>query len=344
MSSGIQTKTSQSYPERAVPSRNGTLFEPRVVERLGIWNVADLVSVGKCFFCNNEGGREVAVRQDGLVIHECAGCGLAYVDPKPSPEQLVQYYTDGYFSGAKDFFHGKDYCLERDKGIRDRTVTGYREIITHLDLEGKAVLDVGCASGALLCLLRQRRASELVGIDSAEYPIAFGIEHYALDLRCSSLETAQLPSAHFDLVTLIDVIEHVENLNSFMVEVRRVLKPGGHLFIITPNYLSYSLARQDWSCLYKDFEHLQYFSEQSLREVCASVGIRLLKSWSDSIPFRTLEYPHLYKSGVHRLLHPWVAAQNSLAQIRYRQAVATQAWAGSNLIAILRAPEIETYG
>lgn len=270
-------------------------------------------------------------------MRECSACGLAYIDPRPSSEQLARYYSEGYFNGAKDFFQNKDYCLERDNGIRNKDVTGYREILNHLDVSGKKVLDVGCASGALLYLMREHGASEVVGIDSAAYPVTYGVENYGLDLRCSDLENAQLPDAYFDLVALIDVIEHVENLHRMLADLRRAVRPGGHLFIITPNYSSYSLARDQWTCLYKDFEHLQYFSEQSLREVFRSVGIRLVKSWTESVPFKIYEYPHLYKSGIHRLLHPRVAAKNTLAQIKYKRALSTQLCAGSNLIAVLRA-------
>ncbi|MCU1265063.1 MAG: hypothetical protein JWM21_1381 [Acidobacteria bacterium] len=318
-----------------VYSTNG-LFDLRLVARRQIWAADELVRVGRCLFCGNEDCPEVAIRQDGLVIHECSVCGLAYIDPRPGPEQLARYYSDGYFNGAKDFFQNKDYCLERDNAIRTEAVTGYREIVNHLDISGKRVLDIGCASGALLYLMRECGAGEVVGIDSAAYPIAFGIENYGLDLRCSDLENARLPDAHFDLITLIDVIEHVENLPSLLSELRRVLRPGGHVFIVTPNYLGYFLARDKWTCLYKDFEHLQYFSEQSLREVFRSVGIRLLKFWTESVPFRTFGYPHLYRSGIHRLLHPLVAAKNTLAQTRYKRAMATQLYAGSNLIAVLQ--------
>jgi 2-polyprenyl-3-methyl-5-hydroxy-6-metoxy-1,4-benzoquinol methylase len=279
----------------------------------------------------------VAVRQDGLVIHECAACGLAYIDPRPSSEQLARYYSEGYFNGAKDFFQNKDYCLERDNGIRNKDVTGYREIVNHLDLSGKSVLDIGCASGALLYLMRECGAREVVGIDSAAYPIAFGVDNYGLDLRCTDLENAMLPDAHFDLITLIDVIEHVENLHSFLTELRRVLKPSGYLLIITPNYLSYFLARDQWTCLYKDFEHLQYFSEQSLREVFRSTGIRIMKSWTDSVPFRMFQYPRIYENGVHRLLHPRVATKNGIAEMRYQRALSRHHMAGASMNVILKA-------
>jgi SAM-dependent methyltransferase len=325
-------------------SANGKIsFDPRMVDRRGIWNAADLVTIGKCIFCSAENYSEVALRSDGLAIQECASCGLAFIDPRPSPSQLAAYYSDGYFCGERDFFHGKNYCLARDQSVSAGEVTGYREIVANFDLQGKTVLDVGCASGALLCLLREHKTKEVIGIDSAEYPVSFGIEHYGLDLRRATLEQAQLPSASFDLVTLIDLIEHVEDLHNFLREVRRVLKPAGNIFIITPNYLAYSFARNRWTCLYKDFEHLQYFGEQSLREVCGQIGWSLMKCWTDSAPFRTYEYPRLYKHGVHRLLHPGVSVRNGIAQFRYKRAAANQPLLGVNLNAIIRLQESKSF-
>jgi 2-polyprenyl-3-methyl-5-hydroxy-6-metoxy-1,4-benzoquinol methylase len=319
-------------------SPNSRLFDAALVKRVGIWDSSDLDITASCIFCAAENCHEVAIRKDGLLIRECSSCGLAFVDPRPSSTQLKRYYNDGYFSGARDFFHGKNYCEERDKSIRAGAVTGYREIVDNFNLRRKTVLDIGCASGALLYLLREHHTEEVVGIDSAEYPVSFGIERYGLDLRCSALEDSCLPDAHFDLITLIDVIEHAEDINTFLLQLRRVLKPGGHIFIITPNYSAHAFTGKKWACLFKDFEHLQYFCEQSLNQICARLGWSLLKCWSDSVPFKIHEYPRLYESGIHRLLHPSVAFRNRISENRYNLAAKKQTLLGGSLNAVLRAP------
>lgn len=204
-------------------------------------------------------------------------------------------------------------------------------------LKDKTVLDIGCASGALLYLLKAQQAKEVIGIDSAEYPVSFGKEKYGLDLRSVALEAAQLPGSYFDLITLIDVIEHVEDLNTFLSELGRVIKPGGYIFIITPNYLAYEFAGRQWTCLFKDFEHLQYFCEQSLNQVCEMFGWRLLKWWTDTVPFRTYEYPRLYKFGLHRVLHPSLAFKNRIRENRYNWAARKQNVVGGSLNAVLQA-------
>jgi 2-polyprenyl-3-methyl-5-hydroxy-6-metoxy-1,4-benzoquinol methylase len=321
-----------SRPRVASKSRR---FEKSLVDQKGIWDWRELVEVGECVLCSSRDYREVVIRQDGLPIQECAPCGLAFVDPRPSPQQLKEYYSRGYFSGEKDFFHGKDYCLERDKAIESGLLTGYREIVSNFDLEGKAILDIGCASGALLSSLKKHNPKELVGIDSAEYPVTFGRERYDLDLRRQTLVEANLPADHFDLVTLIDVIEHVEDLGGFLIESRRVVKPCGNIFVVTPNYLSFSVAKKAWVSLYQDFEHLQYFSRQSLTAACARAGFRMVKSWTDSMPFRIRPYPTLHRRNLHRLLHPCTALENAAFSLRYKLADRKDRSAGLVLKAVL---------
>jgi len=332
-----QTREHRDNGFRRGDSTNGFLFDPDIVQRSGIWDSSDLIISGECFCCGSRESRDAAIRKDGLVIKECSKCGFAFLDPRPSPRQLAQYYGDGYFNGAKDFFHGKNYCLERDKSIHDGAVTGYREIISNFDVAGKTVLDVGCASGALLYMLKKHETKEVVGIDSAEYPVSFGVEHYGLDLRPVALESANLPDAYFDLITLIDVIEHIEDINAFLIELRRVLKPGGNIFIITPNYQAYQLARAKWICLFKDFEHLQYLTRKSLEVIGKEHNLHLVRSWTDSVPFMIEQYVRLHRYRLHLLSQPKIAAMNALAKLRFNLAGSDKRSVGLNLNAVLKA-------
>ena len=328
-------KTIKALVSDDAPERNGSLFDPTRVASAGIWDPNDLERTNRCLYCGKSDCSEVAARKDGLVIRECANCGLAFVDPRPSPNQLARYYREGYFEGARDFFHGKDYCLERDRSIRAGGVTGYREIVSNFDVAGKRILDVGCASGALLCMLRERGAAEVVGLDTSAYPVSFGVERYGLDLRCASLEDARLPDGHFDLITLIDIVEHVEDIISFMRELRRVLRPDGKLFIITPNYSAHTVAADEWVCLHQDFEHLQYFSSESLSRLAQESGFSTLKTWTDSLPFKTHPYPSLRSLRLHQLFHPGIAVSNAQVKARYKRVAKVNAAAGLNLNAII---------
>lgn len=316
-------------------SSNGRGLDRALIEARGVWRAGDLITQSRCPLCSSESHRTVVTREDGLPIQECIACGLAYVDPRPSSRQLADYYSSGYFSGQKDFFKGKDYCLERDSGIGEGAVTGYREIASNLEIENKVILDIGCASGALLQVLRRHHPKELIGVDTSDYPVTFGKTRYGLDLRCESLHSAAFANNYFDLITAIDTIEHVEDLTSFLSELRRVLKPDGSVFLITPNFLAYELARDEWTCLYKDFEHLQYLSPRSLIELCRSTGLKLQKAWTDTQPFRVFEYPRLYKNRLHAFFYPHVAVRNGLARYKYQRAVKVQPHLGANFNLVL---------
>ena len=315
-------------------------IDTKVVGQRGIWDPRELVEIGRCAICSSVARRCVAIRQDGLPIQECLVCGLAYVDPRPSSDQLVRYYDDGYFAGEKDFFRGRNYCVERDRAILRKDLSGYREIVSHFDLEDKTILDVGCASGALLCSLREHGPKELVGIDTVDHPLSFGREKYKLDLRRASLKSANLPAQHFDLITMIDVIEHVEDLPGFLRTLRSIIRPTGHVFLVTPNYGSLPFAQSEWSCLHKDFEHLQYFTVASLGTAFSEAGFAIVESWTDSCPSRAYQYPRCYKSGLHRLVHPYVAFKNRRAQNRYNRSIKKDLFLGMNLNVILRAASV----
>lgn len=103
-------------------------------------------------------------------------------------------------------------------------------------LEGKTALDVGCGAG-LLCEPLARLGAAVTGIDAAPEVIAVARDHAAamgleIDYRNAAVE--QLEGA-FDLVTCMEVIEHVAEPAAFLGSLARRLAPGGLLILSTPN-------------------------------------------------------------------------------------------------------------
>jgi 2-polyprenyl-3-methyl-5-hydroxy-6-metoxy-1,4-benzoquinol methylase len=274
------------------------------------------------------------MRLDGLLIWKCNGCGLAYVDPRPSSDQLSKYYEDGYFTGKRKGFT-TDYCVSRHLDMKNGTVPGYSEIVENFDLQDKSILDIGCASGTLLQSLRRLNPAELIGIDTAQYPIDYGRDRYSLDLRCTTMNSAEFDANSFDLITMVDVIEHVENLPSFFQEIVRVLKDSGRIFLGTPNFASFSMARDLWSSLYTSFEHLFYLSPTSLSEVCRRNGLEVLKLWTRDQPFELVRYPKLHNMGLQRFFHPLIATKNFRLKWQFARRAAHQPDLGASLYAIL---------
>jgi 2-polyprenyl-6-hydroxyphenyl methylase/3-demethylubiquinone-9 3-methyltransferase len=104
-------------------------------------------------------------------------------------------------------------------------------------LAGKRALDVGCGAG-LLCEPLARLGADVTGVDAAKENIAAARAHaagsaLAIEYRCSDI--GQLGLGGYDLVTAMEVIEHVADKPAFIAALAAALKPGGLMVLSTPN-------------------------------------------------------------------------------------------------------------
>lgn len=116
-----------------------------------------------------------------------------------------------------------DYIAERAGGLAD-----------------KQVVDVGCGGG-ILAESMALRGAQVTGIDMGEAPLAVARLHQlesgaVLDYRCiTAEELAENEPAHFDVVTCMEMLEHVPDPASTIQACARLVKPGGHVFFSTIN-------------------------------------------------------------------------------------------------------------
>jgi 2-polyprenyl-6-hydroxyphenyl methylase / 3-demethylubiquinone-9 3-methyltransferase len=104
-------------------------------------------------------------------------------------------------------------------------------------LAGKVALDIGCGAG-LVCEPLARLGAEVTGVDAAADNVAAASQHaeaMGLDIRYMAGEVAGLDIGTFDLVTCVEVVEHVADKPAFLRDVAARLAPGGLLVMSTPN-------------------------------------------------------------------------------------------------------------
>lgn len=109
-------------------------------------------------------------------------------------------------------------------------------------IAGKRILDVGCGMGGFITALKQRGA-DARGLDfNFDYCRITDLRGLRYDLRLEAIQAAgeRLPfrDASFDAVTCWDILEHVSDPQRVLVEVQRVLKPGGYAFVTVVNRLA----------------------------------------------------------------------------------------------------------
>ncbi|HEY4646184.1 MAG TPA: bifunctional 2-polyprenyl-6-hydroxyphenol methylase/3-demethylubiquinol 3-O-methyltransferase UbiG [Steroidobacteraceae bacterium] len=110
----------------------------------------------------------------------------------------------------------------------------------HVALDGMAVLDVGCGGG-ILSEAMARRGARVLGVDLAQAPLEVAQLHaleaeVALEYRLiSAEELVRTAAAQFDVVTCMEMLEHVPEPETVMHALGQLVKPGGHVFVSTIN-------------------------------------------------------------------------------------------------------------
>lgn len=139
--------------------------------------------------------------------------------------------------------HGSSAMLHRLNPVRLAYIREQIDLHWQVDarerhpLAGRTAIDVGCGAGLLAEPLARMGAS-VTGVDAAPENIAAAKAHaegQGLAIRYHAGELAALPPGTFDLVTSMEVVEHVTDPAAFIAELAERLAPGGLMILSTPN-------------------------------------------------------------------------------------------------------------
>jgi len=96
------------------------------------------------------------------------------------------------------------------------------------------VLDVGCGTGAILAMFQ--KSFEAYGTDTSALAIEFCRKRGLANTFCCTLDTFPRSELRFDLITLLDVIEHIDNDGGILRQTYELTKPDGHILVTVPAY------------------------------------------------------------------------------------------------------------
>lgn len=130
--------------------------------------------------------------------------------------------------------------------IRDHAAAHFGRNTMQQPLSGLALLDIGCGGG-LLCEPLARMGANVTGVDAAEKNISTASLHaeqmgLTIDYRHATAETLAVSGAQYDIVTALEIVEHVADVDIFLQAATALVKPGGMLFMSTLNRTAKSYA------------------------------------------------------------------------------------------------------
>jgi SAM-dependent methyltransferase len=152
------------------------------------------------------------------------------------------------------------------------------KLIESLTSADDVILDVGCGNGSILRYLNARGYSNLHGLEMSQYAIQ-RLRKDGIQMRYGVLPSIPLRDAAFDAVIASQLLEHIIRRRTLLKEIRRILKPGGKLFVFVPD-----------DCLgpIDEREHVVKFNAQSLRKLLETyfsvVSVRGMKDENYKMP------------------------------------------------------------
>jgi SAM-dependent methyltransferase len=207
----------------------------------------------------------------------CARCAHVYLSPRPDVADLGVIYPANYYA----FASGGNPLVAR---LRRRWEAGKVRLYRNLIGDGpRRILDVGCADGRFLELLRAFGGTgwELVGIDIDPAAVA-ECRRRGFEAHVARVEDFDPPGPGFDAVLMLQLIEHVEDPAAVCHRVARLLRPGGCFVVETPNLagIDYRLFHRSWWGHYHFPRHWNLFTTASLSRMLAGAGLRIERSES----------------------------------------------------------------
>ena len=227
------------------------------------------------------GAPELEAGQEHMVTNvvSCRRCGFVYTNPRieAPARNSSDHYDDPeqYYSSvcADDPLKVFDFSLEL---IEKRC--GHR---------GR-LLDVGCGKGEFLAAAKSR-GWDAFGVEVSPNLAGYAAQKYGLSIHISDLAGAKFPPEHFDAAALNMALEHIDDPRALILEINRVLKPGGKLYIEVPNTSSlllklisvyYRFKGLDWSPLLSPLHypyHNYGYNRSCLRRLLGLGGFKTEK-------------------------------------------------------------------
>ncbi len=210
-------------------------------------------------------------------VVRCQQCSLLFVSPMPAPSTVLEQYSENYFLSSTPLEGGYENYSEDEPSIKKTFLHRFNNFPAMLRSKPGSVLDIGCATGLFLDLMRDKKW-QTTGVDVSSYAadIARSKGHAIVN---KELISAKLPAESFDLIVLWDVIEHFVDPCSVLIECRRLLKPSGFLMMTTPDAGAWfaKITGRYWLGFRCAGEHIYFFDRSTMTKLLQNAGFKAEK-------------------------------------------------------------------
>lgn len=221
-------------------------------------------------------------------VLQCSSCGLSSMSPVPSKEDINEMYVvENIFSKTVDNPYKKSAFFNilnpiYDKYASSRRYAAKRSLRLIKNQESISILDVGCSTGVLLEeFYRFNPKAKLTGIEidpEAKNKAPAYLRDHIITAEFLSFNFQE----QFDIVTLSFVIEHLLNFKDYIQKAVQLLKPGGILYISTPDIDSPKARIQglNWNSINDSRQkigHMHWFNRSSIEFLAKEFNMTIVR-------------------------------------------------------------------
>lgn len=206
-------------------------------------------------------------------VYVCPVCGMVYAGDLEVSMPIHKYYE------KMSRYEGDSFVLS--SAIEEYYKRCADFIVDNVD-KSNSILDVGCAFGGLLNILKQRGFSRVFGLEPSEKNVQYAKNQFGITVYQGGLGKGKYFQDKYDVVILSGVLEHLVDCNPCIREVKNYLNDDGKLVVVVPDLEDF----ENHADIYQEFsvEHINYFNLFSIENMMHRYNMRLKDVHHDRVP------------------------------------------------------------
>jgi 2-polyprenyl-3-methyl-5-hydroxy-6-metoxy-1,4-benzoquinol methylase len=211
-------------------------------------------------------------------LSQCQACQFVFADPVPHRDLL-------------DLYRGmEDQPYQQSSVPRRAQMRALLDVLSNSRPHARTLMDIGAGTGLLVAEARSR-GLDAQGIEPSRWCVATAAAMNHVDLLCGTSQEWRHQLGRYDIVTLVDVIEHTTDPLGMLRDAAALLVPGGALLIVTPDIGSVAARLMGRWWWHHRVAHVGYFNRPSMRRALQEAQLTL-----ESDTTATWRFPATYNA------------------------------------------------
>jgi 2-polyprenyl-3-methyl-5-hydroxy-6-metoxy-1,4-benzoquinol methylase len=220
-----------------------------------------------CTVCGNSNPEkfELKYQKENFAVVTCSNCGFYFIPPYYRKQIAYTQYKNADVTAAVRA--GNNWVKIQRHKLRFKFIQKF--------VESGKLFDLGAGWGHFM-LAGKELGYDVYGVEISEQPYLYCVND--LKLPVDHIDFFEMDeSKKFDVITMWDVLEHIDKANEFVAKCSKLTKPGGYLILQVPQIDSFFAKRHKDNWKMMGLDHVNYFGKETIKKILANNGYEVVK-------------------------------------------------------------------